>query len=460
MLIRNAELGAWAGERRIADLRIAGQCIAAIGALEPRAGEPVIDAAGGALLPGLHDHHLHLFALAAARSSVFCGPPEVAGCAALAARLAAAPGTGWLRGTGYHESVAGDLDRAWLDRHGPDRPLRVQHRGGRRWIVNSRALDLLLAGDAAPPAGLDRARGHFDDEDGWLRARLAGQFPELGPVSAQLAACGITGVTEMTPANDRAAVIFLAGQQALGLLRQRVVLAGCPELPDSASPQLLVRYTKLHLHDARLPDYDDTCRLVAQSHGRGRPMAVHCVTLAELVFALAVLREAGPLAGDRIEHAGVAPDEQVAEIAALGLIVVTQPNFIAERGDAYLADVDPAEQPFLYRGSAFLSAGVALAAGSDAPFGKPDPWAAMAAAVSRRTAAGVVIGPEECLSPEQAVSLYLAEGADPRRLRSVTAGGPADLCLLDRSWAQARSRLDAAPVRLTIGAGTVLYERA
>jgi len=42
----------------------------------------------------------------------------------------------------------------------------------------------------------------------------------------------------------------------------------------------------------------------------------------------------------------------------------------------------------------------------------------------------------------------------------VTAGGPADLCLLDRSWAQARRRLDAAMVRLTIGAGTVLYERA
>jgi len=460
MLIRNAELGAWAGERRIADLRIAGQCIAGIGALEPRAGERVIDAAGGALLPGLHDHHLHLFALAAARSSVFCGPPEITDSAALAARLAAAPGTGWLRGTGYHESVAGDLDRAWLDRHGPDRPLRVQHRGGRRWIVNSRALDLLLAGDAAPPAGLDRARGHFDDEDGWLRARMAGQFPELGPVSAQLAACGITGVTEMTPANEGPALTFLAGQQARGSLRQRVVLAGCPVLPDSVSPRLLVRYTKLHLHDARLPDYDDTCRLVAQSHGRGRPMAVHCVTLAELVFALAVLREAGPLAGDRIEHAGVAPDEQVAEIAALGLIVVTQPNFIAERGDAYLADVDLAEQPFLYRGGAFLSAGVALAAGSDAPFGKADPWAAMAAAVSRCTASGVVIGPEECLSPEQAVSLYLAEGADPRRLRSVTAGGPADLCLLDRSWAQARRRLDAALVRLTIGEGTVLYERA
>ena len=34
----------------------------------------------------------------------------------------------WLRGTGYHESVAGELDRHALDRWVPARPVRVQHR--------------------------------------------------------------------------------------------------------------------------------------------------------------------------------------------------------------------------------------------------------------------------------------------------------------------------------------------
>ena len=40
-------------------------------------GDLVLDAAGGALLPGLHDHHLHLMAMAAALESVPCGPPAV-----------------------------------------------------------------------------------------------------------------------------------------------------------------------------------------------------------------------------------------------------------------------------------------------------------------------------------------------------------------------------------------------
>lgn len=458
MLIRDAEIGAHAGAGERADVRIAGDRIVAIGQLEPVPGERVVDAAGGAVLPGLHDHHLHLFALAAARTSVFCGPPEVMDGEALALRLGAAPGAGWLRGTGYHEQVAGDLDRAWLDRHGPARPVRIQHRGGRRWIVNSAGLGLLLAGAGDRPARFDPERGHIDDGDEWLRRRLAGQFPDLAPVSAQLARMGVTGITEMTPSNDVAALAFLGAQQAGGALGQRVVLAGRVDLPATADPRLAVRYAKLHLHDARLPDYAATCRMVGESHAAGRPVAIHCVTLAELVFALAVLREAGPLPGDRIEHASIAPDEQIAEMAELGLIVVTQPNFIAERGDAYLRDVDPADHAALYRAAAFLRAGVPLAAGSDAPFGRPDPWAAMRAAVSRETSGGQVIGAAERLTPEATLALFLAAGREPQRARAIGLGGDADLCLLRRPWAQAREALDAGLVRLTLAGGAVLFD--
>ena len=98
-------------------------------------------------------------------------------------------------------------------------------------------------------------------------------------------------------------------------------------------------------------------------------MAVHCVTEVELVFTLAAFREAGPFAGDRIEHASVTPDALLEEISALKLIVVAQPHFVAERGDAYRAAIPAEEWPFLYRLRSFKSAGVTLAGGSDAPFG-------------------------------------------------------------------------------------------
>src|SRR5687768_12237258 len=105
VLIRNAKI--WRGG--LSDLRIEAGHTAAFGKLEPLPGERVIEAQGGALLPGLHDHHIHLPALAAARASVRCGPPEVTDEAELAAALNR-PGQGWLRGIGYHESVAGMLD--------------------------------------------------------------------------------------------------------------------------------------------------------------------------------------------------------------------------------------------------------------------------------------------------------------------------------------------------------------
>ena len=62
----------------------------AIPADEPGRALAEFVAAGGALLPGLHDHHLHLFALAAADASLRCGPPEVRNLRALADALDAA----------------------------------------------------------------------------------------------------------------------------------------------------------------------------------------------------------------------------------------------------------------------------------------------------------------------------------------------------------------------------------
>ena len=88
---------------------------------------------------------------------------------------------------------------------------------------------------------------------------------------------------------------------------------------------------------------------------------------------------------------------------------VITPRFVAERGDAYLADVEPRHHAELYRLRSFIEAGVQLAGGSDAPFVSPDPWAGMAAAVSRRTSTGAIIGAGEALSPEEALALYLAD---------------------------------------------------
>lgn len=459
MLIRDAEL--W-GHGRTCDLRIAGGRIAAIGALAPVEGETIIDAGGGAMLPGLHDHHIHLAALAARRQSVFCGPPEVNDAAELAARLAA-PGSGWLRGIGYHECVAGMLDAAHLDRMAPDRPVRVQHRSGRMWFLNSAGLDALLA-CAQPPPGLERAHGRWTgrlfDEDAWLRQALGGVPPAFAGVSAELAAHGITGLTDMSPSNDPDMMRHFGGEQASGALMQTCLLAGALSLGQAPSAaRLAIGPAKLHLHEAALPDYDATVGFIRAAHAQGRVVAVHCTTETELVFALAAIEEAGAVRGDRIEHASVAPDHLVAEIARLCLHVVSQPHFIVERGDQYRRDVDADSLPLLYRLAAFREAGVVQAGGSDAPFGEADPWSAMVAACTRRSRDGVVLGATEALTPEEALGLYLADPADLSRQRILAPGAAADLCLLDRPWQAARESLASGLVRGTIIGGRIVYDR-
>lgn len=453
MLIRNAEI--WRGGR--ADVRLRQGFIAEIGRLAPLPSEPVVDARGGALLPGLHDHHIHLAALAVAQSSIACGPPAVTDAAQLAVALAV-PGEGWLRGIGYHESVAGMLDRAMLDQWVPGRPVRIQHRSGRMWFLNSLAIDRLLAGAEAPP-GLDRDTGRLFDEDHWLRQVLPSVPPAFSAVSAALAATGVTGLTDMSPANDQVMAVHFAAQQAHGGLKQKMLLAGTLGLAGADfGPRLALGPVKLHLHENALPDLDDSIARLRAGHGQGRAAAIHCTTETELVFALAALEAAAPMPGDRIEHAGVTPDHLLAEMARLGLHVVSQPHFIAERGDQYLRDVEPRDRPFLYRLAAFRRAGMVLAAGSDAPYGSPDPWVSMRAAVARTTQAGQVIGADEALSPEEALALFLADPRDLGSERRILPGVAADLCLLDRPWAQVRTRLQASDVRLTIIEGSIVHQ--
>ena len=413
--------------------------------LRPATGEARLDAQGGALLPGLHDHHIHLLALAAASRSVHCGPPAVADKAALREALRRAPGDGWIRGVGYHESVAGHLDRRTLDQLQDERPVRIQHRSGKMWLLNSLALRAL---------GLDAPDGRLYRGDGQLRRRLPAdpQLPDaVAEVSMRLASYGVTGVTDATPTNNPQTLRFL---RAAGL-RQRLYAMGDESL--AAGP------LKIMLDEAALPDFAELQGRIARAHRAQRPVAVHCVTRTELVFTLAALGDAGTAPGDRIEHAAVADDDALRLLRGTGggthITVVTQPHFIAERGDAYRADVPARDLPWLYRGRGFLDADIPLAAGTDAPFGDADPWRAMRAAVRRRTGAGVVLGAEEALTPERALALFTTPAQQPGGApRKVEAGAPADLCLLNAPWRRIRARLVAEDVAATVLGGRVGWQ--
>jgi predicted amidohydrolase YtcJ len=464
VLIARCEIGGVAP----LDVRIADGRIAEIGrGLARHADEPVLDTAGGALLPGLHDHHLHLLALAAAESSLRCGPPEVCDADDLAQALAGAGGGGaWMRGVGYHESVAGEIDRARLAALVPDHPVRIQHRSGALWVVNSAGVDRLDLDRGAEAPGVERdddgrATGRLFRLDAWLRERIEpGGPPSLESVSRRLASFGVTGLTDATATNGSGALGALVAAAERGELLQRLVVMGGPELPDSGCAAVERGALKLMLDERALPEFEALRGAIAAAHRGDRSVAVHCVTRAELVLATAAFAAAGSRAGDRIEHASVAPPDALPPLAELGLTVVTQPNFVFERGDAYLVDVEPRDRPYLYRGRGFLDASVPLGGGTDAPFGDPDPWKAMRAAVDRRTEAGAALGPEEALTPERALALFTSPASAPGGPpRPIDVGTPADLCLLDRPWSKARSKLSSELVAAAIRGDSILWQR-
>lgn len=405
------------------DIRLTERISEVAAALTPRVGETVLDAAGHTVIAGLHDHHVHLHAAAAAIDSVRVGPADVADGAGLRRALAAAaPGAdGWIRAVGYHEAVAGPLDRAVLDALSPHVPVRVQHRSGVLWTVNS--------------AGLARL-GRSDHPDGRLRSADTGWAAErrdlpLRLLSSRMARHGVTGITDATPDLDAP------------------VDAGMVQRVHLLAPG------KRILHDDGL-DLDELTDWISGRHRDGVPVALHCVTAAQLVVTIAALRLAGVVPGDRIEHAAVVPDDCVGDLVGLGVTVVTQPNFVAERGDQYRTEVPAAEHHELWRAATLLDAGVPLALSTDTPFGDGDPWAAMRAAVHRRTPAGAVLGPREKLSPATALRLFQGAAEHPATPRTVAPGQPGDLCLLAGAPRDVLADLDAERVRVTVIAGSAV----
>ena len=476
MLVRRAEI-----HGQLADLRIEEARISTIAPrLEAKRGERELDAAGGALLPGLYDHHLHFLSLAAAAASVRCGPPEVESRADLARALEThartTPPGEWIRGAGYFESVAGPLDRDQLDALCPDHPVRIQHRSGVFWFLNSKACAALGLDDPARPlpSGAERdetgrANGRLFRLDEWLREQLnprAGSSAEsLAPLSRRLAGYGVTGFTDATPSNEAEVAAFFRRAQTSGNLLQHVMLMGdlslaLPRTQSAAeAPDLSAGPHKIMLDDAELPDLGAIVTRILAAHAQRRAAAIHTVTRGEIFFALAALREAGVRDGDRLEHASVSPPEAVLAAQQLGLRIVTQPNFVLERGDAYFEQVDAIDQPSLYRLRHWRERGVLLAGGTDAPFGDPDPWQAIRAATRRRTRSGRSLGADEALSPEEALGLFLSPLQDPGGpARRVEMGAPADLCLLSVPWQEARERLEATDVRATLIRGQLVWE--
>jgi predicted amidohydrolase YtcJ len=389
----------------------------------PRLPQEIVDAAGCVVIPGLHDHHLHLFALAATARSVDCSPDALPNRADFERLLrSSSPRQGSIRGVGYFETVAGELNRTVLDAIRSDVAVRIQHRSGVAWFYNSAALRSVGLGDH-PDGRLFRLDVQLDNrQPPHDAAAWAASVDDLSGVSDQLAARGVTHVTDATPFATTHELASLLDQRERGNIRQRLLVMGAPSAISSNMDCRVA--AKIVLDEARSPSFDSLCVQILAARANDLPVAVHLTDRSTTWLALSALQELGARPGDRIEHGSVLDPDAIAVCNALHLMVVTNPDLARSRADDHAAQTDPLDHEHLWRCGSLIDAGVVVRAGTDAPYGNPDPWVSIRAAADRRSPLGYRIGSDRDLTPQEAIELFASA-------RVVRQGGAACLAITD-----------------------------
>lgn len=430
-----------------------------------------VDCRGAAVLPGLIDPHLHLFALAAREAHLDCAAPHIETVedllAAVAGEARGLPDGAWVRGEGVDETRLGRLPTAAeLDAAGDGRPVRLRHRSRHASVLSGAALARLDARDTRATSELP---GLVVGREKRLR-RLVGPVPEtvlaggFATAARELGALGITTVEDATPRGVRALGPLRAavegGRFPLRVHAMRPLGTGAWAAVGRVRPgavKLMVEEEPAGLR----PRPRALARRIAAAAAAGAQVAVHCVGAATLVAALAAFavlpRRHRVGRRHRLEHVAECPPALVASIARLGLTVVTNPAFVYWRGDVYRTETAAPARAWLYRARSLAAAGVPLAGASDAPVIPPSPWVAMAAARTRETAGGALLGPGERLGALAALRLFTTGAAfalGDDRLGRLVPGGPADLVVVEPDPLRAPpDEVRSARVRLVLVEG-------
>lgn len=166
--------------------------------------------------------------------------------------------------------------------------------------------------------------------------------------------------------------------------------------------------------------------LMARATSAGFTMAVHAIGDACLEDVASAFLATG--ARGRVEHAQLLGDpagggvDAPAILARLGVEVSVQPAHLLDDWSA-VSRVWPGLESRCYAFADLVGAGVRLHLGSDAPVAPLDPWLAMSVAVGRLVDGGAVWGPEQRLTPEEALAASV-DGCGP-----VAVGSRGDVVL-------------------------------
>ena len=444
-------------------------------------------------MPGLIDAHAHVMELGLATLTLdLSATRSLADAQARIAAFAAAnPDRPWIIGRGWNQEVwkLGRFPTATeLDAVVKDRPIWLERVDGHAGWANSAALAAAgISAATKDPVGGHVERGStgnapagvlVDTATGLIAHVLPKPRPNdldraLGAAQDLLLSHGVTGVADMGTSIEDWQAYRRAGDS--GALRVRIMAyAGGTEamqLIGGAEPGPWLYDDRLHLNGMKLyldgalgsrgallkapyadaPDTRGLARmapaqlrnLMSRAAMDGFQVAVHAIgdaANAEVLNAIAELSET--YKGDRrwrIEHAQVLDPADIPRFGKLGVIASMQP--VHQTSDRLMAAarLGPSRLAGAYAWHSLATAGARLAFGSDAPVEAPDPFAGLAAAVSRRGADDQPFGgwqPQERVTLEEALAAYTTgaayAGFAENRFGRLAPGMRADFLLVDR----------------------------
>jgi predicted amidohydrolase YtcJ len=488
-------------------------------------GAHIVDLDGRVLLPGFIDAHSHFPASGVLDALTHLGSPPLGAVtsidglvATLAQRSAQSRRGDWIVGWGYDDTALTDArhpTRDDLDRVSRTENVVVFHISAHVAAVNSKGLEALGLTDASedPTGGVLRrdAEGQLDgvlEEEAMrpvLRAALL-PSPLQGLLAARRAAAAYLAAGVTTAQNGAAQREQLGGLallSSLGLLPLRLVVwpegetalalldgslgirptdprwmrIGAAKLVADGSIQAYTAHlTKPYFvppgGDAAFRGYPRIPRAalfhdVRKLHAAGWQVAVHGNGDAAIddildAFEAAQLEVPRPDSRHVIVHAQMARRDQLDRMRALGIV----PSFF-ELHTYYWGDrhrdrfLGPDRAARISPLKDAHDRGLRFTLHADTPVVPMDPLRIVAAAVTRRTASGAVLGDQERIGVMDALRAVTIDAAfqhfQDDMLGSLEAGKLADMVILDRSPLDDPQNIDTIRVMETFVGGRSVY---
>ena len=448
---------------------------------------------GRTVIPGLIDAHLHVMELGLAQLTLDLSQTRSLdeALSRIAAYAAAHPDRPWLVGRGWNQEAWG-LGRfptaAEIDAVVGDRPVWLSRVDGHAGWANSAAIESagISASTADPDGGrIERVAGSqapagvfVDNAMALVQQHVPPPRPEdrdlaLHEAQQVLFAYGVTAAADMGTSIEDWMTFRRAGDAGRLNIRIMSYAASIPEMLLIGGPgptpwlyedRLRLNGVKLYLDGAlgsrgatlkteyaddpgnrglSLLDGTQLRNLMSRAALDGFQTAVHAIGDAANYEVLTAIEELSEdYEGDRrwrVEHAQIVDTADIARFGEYGIIASMQP--VHQTSDRLMAEARLGEDRLAgaYAWRSLADTGAPLAFGSDAPVEKPDPFAGMAASISRTDAEGEPFGgwmPGETVSREQALASYTATAAyagfGEERFGQLREGERADFVLIDR----------------------------